>query len=109
MLKASIREPKTLPPRIRGESDLSASMNGLYVPEHHSPATRESIGEVIVGDGLDVEESGLLSVADSVVAGDYATVANKPSINGRQLAGDVALSDIGIEFATDDDIHTIFA
>lgn len=112
MLEARIAEqPRPLSARIRGEGALSAGIGEAYVPgglDQHRPATRERIGEVVVGDGLDVEDDGLLSVADSVVAGDYATAANKPSINGRTLAGDVALSDIGIEFATDADIHALF-
>ena len=111
MLKASIGQPSQLSARVRAGGGLSARLGGLYVPggmDAHRPATREEIGEVVVGAGLDVEEDGLLSVADSVVAGDYATAANNPSINGRTLAGDVALSDIGIEFATDADIHALF-
>ena len=93
MLKASIGQPSQLSARVRTGGGLSASLGGLYVPggmDAHRPATREEIGEVVVGGGLDVEEDGLLSVADSVVAGD------------------VALSDIGIEFATDADIHALF-
>lgn len=112
MLEARIAEqPRPLSARIRGEGALSAGIGAAYVPgglDQHRPATRELIGEVVVGGGLDVEEDGLLSVADSVVAGDYATAANKPRINGKTLSGDVVLSDIGIEFATDADIHALF-
>ena len=77
---------------IRGQGDLSASLGGLYVPgglDRHRPATREEIGEVVVGGGLDVEEDGLLSVDPAVVAGDYATAANKPTVNGAPLVGDL--------------------
>lgn len=96
MLEARIAEqPRSLSARIRGEGALSAGVGAAYVPgglDQHRPATRERIGEVVVGDGLDVEEDGLLSVAPSVVAGDYATAANKPTINGEPLEGDVEMT-----------------
>lgn len=96
MLEARIAErPQPLSARIRGEGALSAEIGAAYVPgglDQHRPATRERIGEVVVGGGLDVEEDGLLSVADSVVAGDYATAANKPTLNGAPLVGDVEMT-----------------
>lgn len=103
MLEARIAEqPRPLSARIRADGGLSANLGGLYVPgglDQHRPATREEIGEVIVGGGLDVEETGLLSVDPAVVAGDYATAANKPTINGEPIMGDLkatkaALADV---------------
>lgn len=103
MLEARIAEqPRPLSARIRGEGALSAGIGAAYVPgglDQHRPATRELIGEVIVGGGLDVEETGLLSVDPAVVAGDYATAANKPTINGEPIMGDLkatkaALADV---------------
>lgn len=96
MLEARIAEqPRQLSARIRGEGALSAGIGAAYVPgglDQHRPATRERIGEVVVGDGLDVDEDGLLSVSPSVVAGDYSTAANKPTINGSPLVGDVRMT-----------------
>ncbi len=96
MLEARIAEqPRPLPARIRGEGALSAGIGEAYVPgglDQHRPATRERIGEVVVGGGLDVDEDGLLSVAPSVVAGDYSTAVNKPTINGSPLVGDVRMT-----------------
>lgn len=69
----------------------------------HRPATREQMGEVVVGDGLEVEPSGLLSVAQAVRDGDYSTAANKPTVNGAVLDGDLR-----IEFATEADVLRIF-
>lgn len=93
MLEARIAEqPRPLSARIRGDGALSAGIGAAYVPgglDQHRPATREEIGEVIVGGGLDVEETGLLSVDPAVVAGDYATAANKPTINGEPIMGDL--------------------
>lgn len=107
MLEARIAEqPRPLSARIRGEGALSAGIGDAYVPgglDQHRPATRERIGEVVVGDGLDVEEDGLLSVSPSVVAGDYATAANKPTVNGAVLDGNLR-----IEFATEADVLKIF-
>ena len=86
MLEARIAEqPRPLPARIQGEGALSAGIGAAYVPgglDQHRPATRERIGEVVVGDGLDVEEDGLLSVS----------AANKPTINGSPLVGDVRMT-----------------
>lgn len=96
MLEARITEqPQPLSARVHGDGALAAGIGEAYVPgglDQHRPATRERIGEVVVGDGLDVEEDGLLSVAPSVVAGDYATAANKPTINGSPLVGDVKMT-----------------
>lgn len=69
----------------------------------HRPATREQLGEVVVGGGLDVQPSGLLSVAQEVRDGDYATAANKPTVNGAVLDGNLR-----IEFATEADVLKIF-
>lgn len=69
----------------------------------HRPATRERLGEVVVGDGLDVQPSGLLSVSQQVRDGDYATAANKPKVNGVVLDGDLR-----IRFATEADVLRIF-
>ena len=93
MLEARIAAPSpSLSARVRGDGGLEAGLGGLYVPgglDQHRPATREEIGEVIVGGGLDVEDDGLLSVDPAVVAGDYATAANKPTVNGSPLVGDL--------------------
>lgn len=96
MLEARIAEqPRPLSARIRGDGALSAGIGEAYIPgglDQHRPATRERIGEVVVGDGLDVEDDGLLSVSPAVVAGDYSTAANKPTINGEPLEGDMEMT-----------------
>lgn len=96
MLEARIAEqPRPLSARIRGDGALSAGIGEAYIPgglDQHRPATRERIGEVVVGDGLDVEDDGLLSVSPAVVAGDYSTAANKPTINVEPLEGDMEMT-----------------
>lgn len=96
MLEARITEqPRPLSARVQGNGALAARIGEAYIPgglDQHRPATRERIGEVVVGDGLDVEEDGLVSVSPAVVAGDYSTAANKPTLNGSPLVGDVRMT-----------------
>nr|DAO09798.1 MAG TPA: hypothetical protein [Caudoviricetes sp.] len=107
MLEARITEqPQPLSVRIQGDDALAARIGEAYIPgglDQHRPATREQLGEVVVGGGLDVQPSGLLSVAQEVRDGDYATAANKPTVNGAVLDGNLR-----IEFATEADVLKIF-
>lgn len=76
--------------RISAPCALSASLREAAAVRR--PATRERLGEVVVGGGLDVDEGGLLSVDAAVAAGDYATAANKPTLNGEPIQGDVRIT-----------------
>lgn len=96
MLEAELDQPAELD----AELGLDAAIS---VDKGHYPATRERLGEVVVGDGLDVQPSGLLSVSQQVRDGDYATAANKPKVNGVVLDGDLR-----IRFATEADVLRIF-
>lgn len=39
---------------------------------------------------------------------DYDNLTNKPSINGHELEGDSSLNDLGLSFADDEEVKTIF-
>ena len=41
-------------------------------------------------------------------AADYGDIANKPSINGVTLEGDISLSDLGLIDAQEQDIEELF-
>jgi len=61
------------------------------------PATKEKLGGIIVGEGLNITENGVLS--SSTVSGttDYSEMTNKPSINSVELDGNKTLDDLGIQ------------
>ena len=61
------------------------------------PATKEKLGGIIVGEGLNITENGVLS--SSTVSGttDYSEMTNKPSINSVELNGNKTLDDLGIQ------------
>lgn len=101
MLKAQIRSPGALSASIAATCALSASIAQAQA-QPHRPATRERLGEVVVGDGLDVDVAGTLSVSADVR--DYENLANRPTIGGEPLSGE-----IGLTVATDADIDAMFA
>ena len=95
MLAARMQGAPTLSARLSAPAPLSASV-GAQGAAPLRPATRELLGGVVVGDGLDVGAGGLLSVAPEVR--DYDGLANKPSIEGAEVAG--ALTAAGLGLAT---------
>ena len=89
---------------------------GLMSPEDKRKL--DSIDEKVLEGNLATPETpGLMSPEDKKKLDtlpedgfklDYDEVVNKPSIEGKELDGDLQLEDIGIDVATSDDIDNIF-
>lgn len=110
----SAADKRNLDALIKGQTSIKPATpdsDGLFSAEDKRKldslssdvATHESPGLMSPEDKLKLD-----NLSDLGVNLDYEYVYNKPSIEGTELEGDVLLSDIGIELATDEDIDGIF-
>ena len=81
----------------------SGSYNDLsdkpYIPEDYQlkPATKEELGGIKVGDGLDINDEGILTVSNTVL--NYDNLENKPSIGGIVLVAGQTAEDLDLATA----------
>lgn len=69
-------------------------------------ASASQLGVVMVGSGLSITGSGVLS-ATGGGSSSYNTLTDKPQINGHTLSGNQSFADLGLTAITNNDIDTI--
>ncbi len=84
----------------RASSTSSAPITELPI------ASGSQLGVVMVGSGLSITSSGVLS-ATGVGPSSYNTLTDKPQINGHTLSGNQSFADLGLTAITNNDIDTI--
>ena len=70
-------------------------------------ASTSQLGGVIVGSGLAITSSGVLSATGAPGTISYNALTNKPQINNVTLSGNKSLADLGLVEITNGEIDTI--
>lgn len=70
-------------------------------------ASPSQLGGVIVGSGLAITASGVLSATATPGSSSYNTLTDKPQINNTTLSGNQSFADLGLIEITNGEIDTI--
>jgi len=70
-------------------------------------ASSSQLGAIMVGSGLAITSSGVLSATGTPGVISYNVLTNKPQINGTTLSGDKSFADLGLVQITNNEIDTI--